>query len=111
MKQYQDLYIKNRTGENHWRHKDDFLEVATDQTISPADKQRIYNGEFKTVKEYRAWQGKQEVKAVEKALGTAPKRAALTNDQIKELNPVHVDPRIESLKHLHPEQLNKNKHY
>ena len=105
----EDLTIKMKTGDNTYMHRDDFLQIASDTSISPEDKQRLYNGEYKSLYDFRNQraQAQQNIsnRKIRELAGAEPSKRSLTDSEIQGLNPVHIDPRIESLKHLHPHEL------
>lgn len=58
----------------------------------------------------RKYKSKQQIirdqaRRIEEETKKLPKQPALTDQEIMNLNPVFIDPKIEAIKHLHPHQL------
>lgn len=58
----------------------------------------------------RKYKSKQQIirdqaRRIEEETKKLPKQPALTDQEIMDLNPVFIDPKIEAIKHLHPHQL------
>ena len=82
-------------------HQQEFLQVATDDRLTPEEKQQIYRGEAS----YKQLLSHQRQKEVTKS------QQEFAEHELNDFNPVYVDPRIEHLRKLNPDELNKRLNY
>ena len=105
------------TGTNTFMPKKTFEKYSLDNELTGDEKQKLYNSgdrhsqlyeTFKSRKRsVRDGSGAGHNEAKQQLQSSASTRQKnWTDKEIQELSPAFIDPRIESLKHLHPHQLN-----
>lgn len=104
-------------GTNTFMPKKTFEKYSLDKELTADEKQKLYNSgdrhsqlyeTFKTRKRsVRDGSGAGHNEAKQQLQSsTSTRQKNWTDKEIQELSPAFIDPRIESLKHLHPHQLN-----
>lgn len=82
-------------------HQQEFLEVAMDDRLTADEKKRVYSGE----------QGYQRLLSQKEQKQVTEHQQQIDQYELNELSPVYVDPRIEELRKLNPQELNKRLNY
>ena len=106
-----------KVGADTYMSKKTFEKYSLDNELSPNEKQILYSSgdrheqlyeTFKSRKRsVRDGSGAEHNETKQQLQSSTPTRQKNWKDkEIKELSPAFIDPRIESLKHLHPHQLN-----
>lgn len=112
----QQAYLKGwmKTGTDTYMPKRTFEKYSLDNELTTDEKRNLYNSGDRHTAIYETLKsGKRQVHSGStdrpKETQQQPQKAApvrqLSEQEIQELNPAFIDPRIESLKHLNPEQL------
>ena len=97
-----ELRIKHKTGTPLTpKHQQEFLEVAMDDRLTPDEKKRIYSGEL----------GYQRLLSQKQQKQVTEHQQQIAQYELNELSPCYVDPRIEELRKLNPQELNKRLNY
>lgn len=81
---------------------DEILSISMDPDLSVDEKKGLFSGKYKSKQQIL----RDKAKRIAEENKKLPKQPALTDQQINELNPVFIDPKIEAIKHLHPQELN-----
>ena len=107
------LTARYEVSPNVYMRKQEFLDIALDETIPSEGKQKIYEGKYKNKEDYlEKARGLNNSSLInENSNDTNNPREPWSDKEIQELNPIHIDPKIESLRHLHPEQLRERWKY
>ena len=75
-----------------------------DPDLTFEQKKGLFSGKYKSKQQIL----RDKARRIEEETKKLPKQPALTDQEINELNPVFIDPKIEAMKHLHPRQLDIN---
>ena len=115
----QQAYLKGwmETGTDTYMPKKTFEKYSLDKDLTTDEKRKLYNSGdrhtaiYESIKSrkrsIRNGSGAGHNEAKQQLQSSAPTRQKnWTDKEIQELSPAFIDPRIESLKHLHPHQLN-----
>ena len=102
------------TGTNTFMPKKTFEKYSLDKELTADEKQKLYNSGdrhsqlYENFKSRKKQLHKRSTNRSEQTKQQPQETASRswTDKEIQELNPSFIDPRIESLKHLHPHQLN-----
>ena len=95
---------KQEVGPNVFMRSDEILSITMDPDLTVEQKKGLFSGKYKSKQQILRDQSKRIEEEQKKLL----KQPALTDQEIMELNPVFIDPKIEAIKHLHPQQLDIN---
>ena len=102
------------TGTDTYMPKRTFEKYSLDKDLTTDEKRKLYNSGDRHSAIYESLKSrKRQVHSGStdrpKETQQQPQKAApvrqLSDQEIRELNPSYIDPRIEALKHLHPHQL------
>ena len=101
-------------GTNTFMPKKTFEKYSLDNELTADEKQKLYNSGDRHSQLYEALKArkkqvhKRPTNGSEKTKQQPEETASpsWTDKEIQDLNPSFIDPRIEALKHLHPNQLN-----
>ena len=93
---------KEEVGPNVFMRSDEILSISMDPDLSVDEKKGLFSGKYKSKQQIL----RDKAKRIAEENKKLPKQPALTDQQINELNPVFIDPKIEAIKHLHPQELN-----
>tara|TARA_R100000655_G_scaffold99135_1_gene142824 strand:- start:344 stop:667 length:324 start_codon:yes stop_codon:yes gene_type:complete len=93
---------KEEVGQNVFMRSDEILSISMDPDLSVDEKKGLFSGKYKSKQQIL----RDKAKRIAEENKKLPKQPALTDQQINELNPVFIDPKIEAIKHLHPQELN-----
>ena len=104
------------TGTNTFMPKKTFEKYSLDKELTADEKQKLYNSGDRHSQLYETFKTRKKQLHLRPRDGfeqtkQQPQEAALTRqwseEEVKELDPVFIDERLEKIKHLHPEQLDK----
>ena len=95
---------KEEVGPNVFMRSDEILSISMDPSLSVEEKKGLLSGKLKSKDQILRYKAKR----LEEERKNQPKQPAMSDQQIMDLNPVFIDPKIEAIKHLHPNQLNIN---
>ena len=93
---------KEEVGPNVFMRSDEILSISIDPDLSVEEKKGLFSGKYKSKQQIL----RDKAKRIAEENKKLPKQPALTDQEINELNPVFIDPKIEAIKHLHPQELN-----
>ena len=116
----QQAYLKGwmETGTETYMPKKTFEKYSLDKELTADEKRKLYNSGDRHTAIYESIKsgkrsirngsgaGHNEAKQQQLQSSTPTRQKNWTDKEIQELSPAYIDPRIESLKHLHPHQLN-----
>ena len=105
------------TGTNTFMPKKTFEKYSLDKELTADEKQKLYNSGDRHSQLYETFKSRKRSVRDGSGAGhnetkqqlqssTPTRQKNWTDKEIQELSPAFIDPRIESLKHLHPHQLN-----
>tara|TARA_R100000742_G_C4277466_1_gene99368 strand:+ start:1471 stop:1800 length:330 start_codon:yes stop_codon:yes gene_type:complete len=94
---------KEEVGPNVFMRSNEILSISMDPELSVDEKKGLFSGKYKSKQQIL----RDKAKRIAEENKKLPKQPALSDQEIKDLNPVFIDPAIESLKHLHPADLIK----
>ena len=105
------------TGTDTYMPKKTFEKYSLDNDLTGDEKQKLYNSGDRHTQLYETFKSRKI--SVHNGSGTGLNEAkqqsqseptqreqGWSDEEIQAINPTFIDPRIESLKHLHPHQLN-----
>lgn len=105
------------TGTDTYMPKKTFEKYSLDNDLTGDEKQKLYNSGDRHTQLYETFKSRK--RSVHNGSGTGLNEAkqqsqseptqreqGWSDEEIQAINPTFIDPRIESLKHLHPHQLN-----
>jgi len=95
---------KEEVGPNVFMRSDEILSITMDPDLTVEQKKGLFNGKYKSKQQILQDQSKR----IEEETMKLPNQPALTDQEIMDLNPIFIDPKIEAIKHLHPQQLDIN---
>jgi hypothetical protein len=95
---------KQEVSPNVFMKKADILAISLDDSLSPQEKKDLFKGVYKSKDALL----KAKAKRIAEENKKLPKKPALTDKEVMDLDPIFIDERIEALKHLHPHDLLKN---
>ena len=116
----QQAYLKGwvETGIDTYMPQRTFEKYILDNDLTADEKQKLYNSGDRHKEQYETFKSrKRQVhsgstdrpkETKQQPQETAPVRK-LSEQEIKELNPVWIDERLEKIKHLHPQQLDNRR--
>ncbi len=105
------------TGTDTYMPKKTFEKYSLDNDLTGDEKQKLYNSGDRHTQLYETFKsrkisvhngsgtGLNEAKQQSQSESTQ-REQGWSDEEIQAINPTFIDPRIESLKHLHPHQLN-----
>ena len=105
------------TGTDTYMPKKTFEKYSLDNELTGDEKQKLYNSGDRHTQLYETFKsrkisvhngsgtGLNEAKQQSQSESTQ-REQGWSDEEIQAINPTFIDPRIESLKHLHPHQLN-----
>ncbi len=92
---------KQEVGPNVFMRSDEILSITMDPDLTVEQKKGLFSGKYKSKQQIL----RDQAKRIDEETKKLPKQPALSDQEIMELNPVVIDPKIEVIKHLHPQQL------
>lgn len=105
------------TGTDTYMPKKTFEKYSLDNELTGDEKQKLYNSGDRHTQLYETFKSRK--RSIHNGSGTGLNEAkqqsqsestqreqGWSDEEIQAINPTFIDPRIESLKHLHPHQLN-----
>ena len=105
------------TGTDTFMPKKTFEKYSLDKELTGDEKQKLYNSGDRHTQLYETFKSRK--RSIHNGSGTGLNEAkqqsqsestqreqGWSDEEIQAINPTFIDPRIESLKHLHPHQLN-----
>ena len=95
---------KEEVGDGVFMRPQEILNISMDPSLSVEEKKGLFSGKYKSKDQIL----RDKAKRIEEESKNQPKQPAMTDQEIMDLNPVFIDPKIEAIKHLHPQQLNIN---
>ncbi len=95
------LKRKEEVGDGVFMRPQEILNISMDSSLSVEEKKGLFSGKYKSKDQIL----RDKAKRIEEERKNQPKKPAMTDQEIMDLNPVFIDPKIEAIKHLHPEQL------
>ena len=95
---------KEEVGPNIFMRSDEILNISMDNDLTVEEKKGLFSGKYKSKDQIL----RNKAKRIEEERKNQPKKPAMSDKEIMDLNPVFIDPKIEAIKHLHPQQLNIN---
>ena len=95
---------KQEVGPGVFMRSDEILSITMDPNLTVEQKKGLFSGKYKSKQQIL----RDQAKRIQEETKKLPKQPALTDQEIMELNPVFIDPKIEAIKHLHPQQLDIN---
>ena len=108
-------YLKGwmETGVDTYMPKKTFEKYSLDNELTGDEKQKLYNSGDRHTKLYETFKSRK--RSIHNGSGTGlneakqqPQETASRSwkeEELKELNPIFIDERLEKIKHLHPQQL------
>ena len=115
----QQAYLKGwmETGNGTYMPKATFEKYSLDKDLTADEKRKLYNSGDRHTSIYEGLKSrKRQVHSGStdrsKQTKQQPQETASrswTEEELKELNPVWIDERLEKIKHLHPQQLDNRK--
>ena len=95
---------KEEVGDGVFMRSDQILSISMDPSLSVEEKKGLFSGKYKSKEQIQ----REKAKRIEEARKNQTKQPAMSDKEIMDLNPVFIDPKIEAIKHLHPQQLDIN---
>ena len=92
---------KEEVGPGVFMRPQEILSISMDPSLSVEEKKGLFSGKYKSKDQIL----RDKAKRIEEENKNKPKKPAMTDQEIMDLNPVFIDPKIEAIKHLHPQQL------
>ena len=92
---------KEEVGPNVFMRSDEILSISIDPDLSVEEKKGLFSGKYKSKQQIL----RDKAKRIAEENKKLPKQPALTDQEIMDLNPIFIDPKIEAIKHLNPQQL------
>ena len=96
------LKVKEEVGPNVFMKSDEILSISMDPELTVDEKKGLFSGKYKSKQQIM----RDKAKRIAEENKKLKKQPALTDQEIQDLNPVFIDPKIEAIKHLHPQELN-----
>ena len=95
---------KEEVGDGVFMRPQEILNISMDPALTVEEKKGLFSGKYKSKQQIL----RDKAKRIEEETKKLPKQPALTDQEIMDLNPIFIDPKIEAIKHLHPQQLDIN---
>ena len=106
-----------QTGTNTFMSKQTFEKYSLDKDLTADEKRQLYNSGDRHTAIYEGLKSRK--RQVHSGSRDRPKEtkqqpqetasSSWTEEELKELNPVWIDERLEKIKHLHPQQLDNRR--
>ena len=95
---------KEEVGPNVFMRSDEILSISMDNDLTVEQKKGLFSRNYNSKDQIL----RDKSKLIEEETNKLPKQPALTDQETMELNPIFINPKIEAIKHLHPQQLEIN---
>ena len=95
---------KEEVGDGVFMSPQEILNISMDPSLSVEEKKGLFSGKYKSKEQIH----RNKARRIEEERKNQPKKPAMSDKEIMDLNPVFIDPKIEAIKHLHPNQLDIN---